>query len=57
MAIMAVHMLGNPCDMGKLQEIATQHNLLLIRHLHFRTMHIVKLSTAQLYQSEDAIRW
>jgi dTDP-4-amino-4,6-dideoxygalactose transaminase len=29
-AIMAVHMLGNPCDLEKLQAIATRHNLILI---------------------------
>jgi dTDP-4-amino-4,6-dideoxygalactose transaminase len=29
-AIMAVHMLGNPCHLGKLQEIANKHHLLLI---------------------------
>ena len=32
-------------------------NLMLIRPLQFRTLHIVKLSQAQLYQSKDAIRW
>lgn len=29
-AIMAVHMLGNPCHLEKLREIAKKHNLLLI---------------------------
>ncbi|MBD3308793.1 aminotransferase class I/II-fold pyridoxal phosphate-dependent enzyme [candidate division KSB3 bacterium] len=29
-AIMAVHMIGNPCDLEKLQAIADKHNLLLI---------------------------
>lgn len=29
-AILAVHMLGNPCDLGKLQVIAEKHNLTLI---------------------------
>jgi hypothetical protein len=32
-------------------------NLMLIRPLHFHTLHIVKLSQAQLYQLEDAIKW
>jgi dTDP-4-amino-4,6-dideoxygalactose transaminase len=29
-AIMAVHMLGNPCDMEKLQAIAARHELILV---------------------------
>lgn len=29
-AIMAVHLLGNPCDMLEIQQIARQHNLMII---------------------------
>ena len=29
-AIMLVHLLGNPCDMGRLMEIAQRHNLFII---------------------------
>lgn len=29
-AIMPVHLLGNPCDMGRIMEIARKHNLLVI---------------------------